>query len=767
MAQPSDLAKPIPNQDARAESTAAMEPAKFNLGTPADVTGNAAAQVAPEVNPDDEKALMEIAGLQSELPEGTEIPDEDQKLISEIAGAEDFLAAKAHDDQGNVVADQRPIGPGQEFAMRFKEGLARNPQESVSLMQKALGKDFEVFQGKTGELRFKKKGSKNSFPLDMPGFGGSLQEALGDFADLSGMGIEVAADMVGVAAGVAAIPVSGPLGVGAGLVGGAALATAAREAAVRAFEGETSTDLAKEFALNTGINVATLGLGKVLKGGAKRGLDMMKEVIQSKPMTRVKQLAGVREAFEQISKDVGVGAQTPAEAAGKISTGVEQIYERLNKQVAVTREISIAKAGKDAVPTEGYAQALEKELLDNGVPESYIGRLHDKEVRAFVANHLKASEVYGSGETSMPVVNKMIDDLITIRKGGGMQMGEVWNKLQFWKNPAAYESKSAAISPEPLQAVSRRLRQHLADDRDSVLMTLFKDDPGNLKFVKDAIAEKAQKADALKQLKGMILRSNETMELFATSLTSGNSAKKNIADFKATFGPNSEEFTALRSAWMDKIYNESVDPVLGVVKAEGLNGALKKAGDHVVSEMLNPAERLKLQFIAKRAEQVHYMDFINNKQESQRAVKDFATASISRSPSQYVRGLWALTRGNAEAARFLANDGLVDLAASSTQKHSKGFWVATIQGFRKMLDATDIHRTKDGREVLRRINFDDKLKDPAVLEKLLGIKAPGQTLMQASGDKLPGKTGVLPGAGAFSASELIQQPLDEAGATQR
>lgn len=765
MAQPSDLAKPVPNQDMRAESTDAMEPAKFKLGAPADVTGNAATQPGLQVPEEDQQSLMQMAGLQTEVPEGTKLPDEDQKLIDEISSSEDFLAAHAQDEQGNAALDaERPIGPGREFAMRFMEGLARNPKESISLMQKALGKDFEVFSGKTGELRFKKRGSKNSFPLDISGFGGSLQEVLGDFADLSGMGVDVAADTAGVVAGAA---VGGPLGVGAGLVGGAALATAAREAAVRAFEGESSTDLAKEFALNTGINVATLGLGKVLKGGAKRGLDMMKEVMQTKPIERVKQLAGVRQAFEQISKDIGVGTQTPTEAAGKIADGVEQIYERLNKQVAVTREISIAKAGKSAVPVEGYAAALEKELLDNGVPAEYIGRLNDKEVRSFVTDHLKKSEIYGSGETSMPVVNKMIDDLIQIRKGGGMPMTELWNKLQFWKNPAAYESKSAAISPEPLQAVSRKLRQHLADDRDSVLMELFKDDPGNLKFVKDAITEKAQKADAIKQLKGMILRSNDTMELFADSLTKGNSAKKNIVDFKATFGSQSEEFQALRAAWMDKVYNEAVDPKLGIVKAEALTGALKKAGDTVVNEMLSPAEKFRLNFIAKRAEQIHYLDFVGDKEAAQKFVKDSAVGTISRSPTQAVRALWQLTRGNAEAARFLANDGLLDIAANINSKQGKGFWVSVIQGFRRSLDATDVYRTKEGREIMRRINFDDKLKDPAVLEKLLGIKAPGQTLMQASGQKLPGKTGMLPGVPAFTASEMVQKPIEDAGATAK
>ncbi|MCH7695462.1 MAG: hypothetical protein IIB73_04085, partial [Proteobacteria bacterium] len=282
--------------------------------------------------------------------------------------------------------------------------IAEEKSLAKKMFSRMLGPEFEV-KSKDDELFFRKKGSKKFFRLDPEGFEGGLREVILDtFADLSGEGIEAVAsvtgEVVGVAAGAAVAGGPGAIiGAIAGVPIGGGFATLARQAAIEVFEGETSTDLAQEFAMNTGFNLVALGTGVILKSGFKRASVFLKEALEKAPGRRVKQLAEIRQAFEQVANEIGAPIQKlsppitgkkpkggftqitteigpKAKTRGQIGKEIEDSITRqnnmLDKKVKLVKSETIAKSvGLDGSPkifdTNTYAEELASVLDELGV----------------------------------------------------------------------------------------------------------------------------------------------------------------------------------------------------------------------------------------------------------------------------------------------------------------------------------------------------------------------------------------------------------------
>jgi hypothetical protein len=85
---------------------------------------------------------------------------------------------------------------------------------------------------------------------------------------------------------------------------------------------------------------------------------------------------------------------------------------------------------------------------------------------------------------------------------------------------------------------------------------------------------------------------------------------------------------------------------------------------------------------------------------------------------------------------------LLELASKTKDLTKQGFWLKTSQGLRRMMDATDLVQKGD-RKVLKKMDFDEKLKDPEVLKKMLEIQQQQSTFR-------------APGLPSFAISETIQ-----------
>lgn len=792
--QPSQLPSKVPGEElAEAKEQALAEkPGQINLPEPV----REHMQSTPSVT----DSLVEQPVQQSPEEDPQQMSDDPDTLLRDLAKSEAFLETVEEADQeltagpelvqeGTPEAEQRPLGFRQEMAARAIQNLGRNPAEQKSLLQKALGKDFEV-KSRGDELFFRKRGSKKFFPIDREGMFTSLREFIADaLPDISGelletgvaVGTEVGAVKSGaVAGGTLGLAAGGPaggfagaaLGSGAGFVAGipasAAASVAAREGAIRYFEGETSTDLKDEFVLNTGINAATLGTGMVLKRGVKRGLAALQEILESQPKVRVQELAEIRQSFEQVRSDVGLPEVSPAKGGQQIYDSVVALNNRLDKKVGLVKEQAIAAAGERRFPTERYAQKLSQILESVGITKEQqqflafsregidVEKLPD-EIKNVLNNRalakrqllgkLREAKVFGS-DTGADFVDEALTQLGKVNQSGGLKAKEMFDLLDYWKQPAGYKPGGVKVEfPAETQALARQLRMELTGDRSALFADVFKGNPEQLAYAQAAFKEYAERIDYINKFK-QVFKRQTSAEKFTRALIAPKNSQQ-IKNLKFLLGSDSDEFNFVKAQWFSDVTEKAIDPVTGTVKPVQLEKSLKAYGDDVLGEMIEPKQLESLKFVANRAKQIPNLDMSQNA--SQTFVKDAASVLLLnyKHPAIVVRALWFLSRGNADAAHYLANDGLLDVATSLKDPIKRTRAVKVIESFQRLLDATDVATDKAGRKYLKPMDIEQRLQDPQVQELLMKqLPKPGQ-MDNLSRGKAPGAGGVALGTGAI------------------
>lgn len=799
--QPSDLPGVVPGGKREAENEAEIAATAAKMPTPqpsaslneasdeADPAASAGAEEpSPEVSltPEQDAAIAQLADSDYgiEAPNFDDLTPEQQAAIDTLAGNEGFLEEAeqveavefANEEEiANERGDQ--IGIVKELKARAIQNLGRNVNEEKSLISKALGSDFEV-TSKGNELFFRKKGSKKFFPIDRKSFSGGLREFVGDLVDFSGEGLEAGTSVVaaakgavaGAAAGTAAFPGAGTLagGVAGGVAaaGAAGLAaTAAREIAIRAFEGETSTDLAKELTWNTGLNLATLGMGALVKGAGKKVLSSFQETLEMAPMKRVEELAEVRVKFEAVSETVmgkhRPGSLAKGEVGDRIYGAIEALDDRLDKALNFTRKQSIMDLGGMPKKVDNYAQAIEAQLESMGIPKTMIPQLGDPKLYRETLEYFKRNKALGDEVMGAEFGKKLIDEYLSINKTGGMSMQNVWNTLDWLKQPAGYKNGAKVEYPTAAMAKARELRRALAVDRNEILATSYsKSDPKTSSFMMDAMKEYTEKVDTIVQFKKIFKSSKESAEKFTDAIVRPNNSQQ-VRDFRNLVGAESEEFALLQAEWFDRIFRETLTDV-GTVDPLKLKKTMAKYGDEVVDEMLSKTQRHALEAISQKAAKIPYFDIINATQRDKQVVQDMAAIGLlgQKHPGPVIRLFWNMLGSNADAAKYLADDGLLELAAKTADPGKQSLILKITQSFRKMLDATDIV-DKNGRKMLQPIDFDARLQDPAIQKVLLDTQSKMRSDAAKKGIRLPGAGAML---GAQAGRMLAPQNAEKPGA---
>lgn len=791
--QPSDLSGVIPGADARskAEAEIAAQAAK-PMPTPApsastpqasdEASAASAAMPTPEdssamqLTSEQDAAITQLAdsdfGIQA--PAFEDLSPEQQSAIDELAKNDDFLEKEeaASNPQAVAYASDKEISEGrngqigflQELKARAVQNLGRNVKEERSLLSKALGADFEV-TSKGDEVFFRKRGSKKFFPIDRKGFSGGLREFVSDLVDFSGEGLEIAAAVpaeakaisMGAGAGAAAGGVMAAPGAIAGAIAGAPIAalasTAAREAAVQFFEGESSTDLANEFAWNTGLNLATLGLGAIVKGSGKKVLSAFAETLEAAPMKRVEELAEVRLKFEAVSETVmgkhRPGSLAKGEVGDRIYGAIEKLDDRLDQALQFTRKNSIQDLGGMPKKVDTYAEALEGQLEALGIPRHMLPNLSEPKLYRETIEYFKKNKALGDEVMGAEFGRKMIDEYLSLNKQGGLSMQQVWNTLDWLKQPAGYKNGAKVEYPNASMGIARDLRRALASDRNEILAQAYsKSDPKTSKFMLDAMKEYTEKVDTIVQFKKVFKSSKESAEKFTDAIVRPNNSQQ-VKDFRDLVGAESEEFSLLQAEWFDRIFRESVNDV-GAVDPAYLKKTMAKYGDEVVDEMVSPIQRKALEGVVTQASRIPYFDILNATQRDKQVLQDLAAVGIlgQKNPGPIIRLFWNVLGSNADAAKYLADDGLLELAAKTRDPGKQSLLLKVTQSFRKMLDATDIV-DKNGKKYLKPIDFEERLRDPKIQKVILDV----QNKQRADA----AKKGIrIPGAGAMIASEAMQ-----------
>lgn len=757
--QPSDLKSPIPGVAQKEEVAGEIAAAK---GVPMEAPAAAAPGVSPSeapVDPADLGGFQQLAGSDAgdqAVAAGMHPSDED--LFSQLAKDETTVQQMTPGFEQAGAGDERPLGMMQELRARFIQGFGRKPEQEASLLQKALGDGFEV-QPKDGKVFFRKKGSKKFFPIDREAFSGGLAEALGDVADLSGMALDVGASIgteaLSIAGGTLAAPGPGTIaGAIAGVPASAAASVAAREAAIRYFDGDptTSPELKNEFLWGTGLNAVTLGAGAMLKGFGRKALDGLEDFVKKSPMTQVKQLADVRQSFEEVSTQI-LGKNRPGElgteAVGEAANdALSLVRGDLDKKMQFARRESVMRSGGKPMDTQNYAQALSKQLTQLGIDPQTQPLLKDPEVRAHILEQIRKSKAFG-GDTGVNFVEKVMDEYEQVSKSGGLRMDEIWNTLDHWKQTSGYKTGAKIEFPKATQAVSRELRGALAEDRDQIIAKMYQG-ADNLEgeFIKDSIQEYAQKRDSIVRFQKLFKSKKEANEKFAEALIQPNDAKA-IRDVKTLLGPNSNEFEMLRAEWFDRVFRDSIDSSSGIVQPGKLRDVMDTYGDSVLNELMTPVQKQSINHMINKAEKIIPMDLAQSGDQGKNMVKELVVMSAYsfRNPGASARFLYNILRWNADAAKYLQDDGLLQVATSMKDPVAASKIVKFSQFWKRIMDSTDVVKKGD-KNILVPIDIAEKIKDPEVLKTI-----------QRTQEMLGSQPNVirLPGAGAFSASEGMHE----------
>jgi len=167
-------------------------------------------------------------------------------------------------------------------------------------------------------------------------------------------------------------------------------------------------------------------------------------------------------------------------------------------------------------------------------------------------------------------------------------------------------------------------------------------------------------------------------------------------------GSESQEWRQLSGEWFNARIKASLDPVTGAVNGNKLLKDLAKFGDAVVNEILPPAERMRLNQLAKIADEIPLLDIVDISAEKR--LKDLAVLTVGKTlfPQTKIARLIRLFGGNAGAAKWLREKGLPQIARENPTPEGKRFWVRVATGFGQLIDATKIQRLKSGRERLVR-----------------------------------------------------------------
>jgi hypothetical protein len=504
---------------------------------------------------------------------------------------------------------------------------------------------------------------------------------------------------------------------------------------------------------NTGLNVATLGLGAIVKGFGKKAVSSFAETLEAAPMKRVEELAEVRLKFEAVSETVmgkhRPGSLAKGETGERIYGAIERLDDRLDKALEFTRESSVKDLGKMPKKVDNYAKAIEDQLERLQVPREMLPQLNDPKTYREVVEFLKTNKALGDEVMGAEFGKKMIDEYLTLNKSGGLNMNQVWNTLDWLKKPAGYSNGGKVEYPSAAQGVARDLRRALAADRNEILSQSYsKSDPKTSQFMLDAMKEYNEKVDTIVQFKDIFRRSKESAEKFTDAIVRPNNSQQ-VKDFRDLVGAESEEFGLLQAEWFDRVFREAINDA-GAVDPVYLKKTMAKYGDEVVNEMVSPTQRHALEAVVQKAAKIPYFDIINATQRDKQVLQDLAAIGIlgQKNPGPIIRLFWNVLGSNAEAAKYLADDGLLELAAKTADPGKKSLLLKVTQSFRKMLDATDIV-DKNGRKVLEPMDFDKRLQDPAVQKVILDVQTKQRSEAAKKGIRLPG-------AGAMTAGEAAQ-----------
>lgn len=640
----------------------------------------------PEPEDDMSAALAELQGLQTAQIEGGSPTPPAEAMPVEAdpteAGIDDASIDQALSELTTISAVEAPVvidetnTEGAPRWARFKSKFGQNVEDQRRIMQSSLGDAYDT-KISDDEVLFKKKGEKKYRRVDPKQF-----ELISDLTDFAPEVLEGAATSVGAGLGTLA---GGPIGTVAGAAGGGALGGAARNMAVQAFGAEPTADLAKEAAFGAAVNTLMLPAAAAGRWGMKGVLNLFEDAVGGSPTAVVRQASKIRQGFDELRAEIGIPRGTKGEAGKEIRTAADKVASDLSKEMDMFRTQATKAAGDAPLKAERTAGKI-KELLakQNLIPEA------DGTFKMPSKDELAQWEPFG--DSSGKILHDLITDYNEINKNGGLTMLRLFNKADAYRKTADF----AKTNPKAVNAIYRQLRGAIGQDQADAAALVLKGTDGE-ELAQTAVKKYAANKGALDKVERLTRRSAEKI---ADSLSSKNNSEI-VEDLAQVFGKDSDTFKTVQTHWVSNILEKSIDKDSGIINGNMVEDAMDSFGKDVVRQFLEPQQEASIRMLAKRSRKLPFFDPAKNASEAG-LLKNFVQAWSGNIAGQaaFARLTYSVLGGNSRAMRWLAKDGIQEIAQQTKDPVGRTSLMKLASGLQWMVENSQIKKTTKGGEKL-------------------------------------------------------------------
>lgn len=615
---------------------------------------------------------------------------------------------------------------------RFKAGLTRDDQSALGVWKQKYGE--ENVKTKNGNIYFRKDAKEKFRRVDPDTF-----ELIGDtLLDLSGPILEgmvsVGSEVAGIAAlaaptiasGGAALPATLPAAAGVAAASGA-LGSATRTGVMGLLGVQDDTNAWNDAAWSAGLNMTGMGLMKGAAFGGKKVIQKFSDIMGTGQMTRINQLAGIRQAFDEfvgnvLPEGVSKGLKETGEAIGRKGGSLDKAQEVLEAPVSMVYDKAtelMNEKGIKTVPVDNLLSKLKETLDEYGIKfgKNGFASLPTGKVSSTVSRDelSQVAELYGkdgiaelerggvealnksqaekaattmafgaeNGDQTLKEMAEHYNSLLgaqRINKGVPMDTLRDFiegyrNKLDLYKNiPKTGKEESAYLA----------LKSAGMSDRNTMLNSLFEGSGlPEEKIWKQSFQTYASKIDDVLGFK-TLFNKKESAEQFAKALVQPNNSER-ILKLKDVLGDGSKEWNAFRGEWLSDFIGKHIDTNSGVLLTGELNKTVKNLGKETVDALLSKEEQVSMRKLIAKGNKIAFTDLLN--QEAKANIMDLLPITmISQYAPARVAGLWNLIQGKKAAADFLLDEGLLKAAAEASTKSEKNAILETMGFMRDMVD---------------------------------------------------------------------------------
>lgn len=625
-------------------------------------------------NPTYEKAAdSNFARIQSETPK------EHMEAAHDTHDADLAETAFSIMDKNPEVLDDQPgqDKPAPAWA-RFWGSFPKTDEGKLSMFKKIYGSSNAKFDGTNFIYRDNDKSQWNF-----------VSPQTFDYASLGPSVVE------GVGAGLAAAPfIAGAeatmnpgialLGTNAAIEGGAFAAASMVRSAVNFAAGVHEAEdlnLVKDFrdsaGLGIGFSVAGAGIGKLF--------GKMNYVLRNTLGNRQEQAAVIRGAVDEIHEQLRLPFSEEGlteHSVGKSLKGaIDHLHDYLGDRVGIVKATAISNAEKQGINSftvQNGLGELRKILGDKVVEDATTGELrlavdmHPSLNEGGPANEalqglkhsqdtqLQASQTSAWGDPQGKRVLKELVDKYNIysaqmKVNGGMKLQDLFDAVSYFGDRSAFNQTSPLN--ETVLNNFKSIRNAFSGDQASAITESVKGTHLEMKWNQD-FQKFTEKIDIISNL-GAKFQSAESAEQISNMILTPHNADT-LRKVQEIFGPKSPEMEKLRSLWVSRAIDASIDPANPVFDPKAFIREIdpKKWGKEMMEVLApDPATITQLKRIANQANQITTSDFWKVNPDSTVHAVGVLTG-IATMPVRAARDLYRMTRSNPEFANYLANNGV-------------------------------------------------------------------------------------------------------------